>query len=112
MMVAAAITTGSMVVSGREPWPLRPNSVTEKLSDPAKAGTPVTYSGVKTVEAALVDAGLLAKKYSDGHYGRITIDAYAKWQRACGYTGSAANGIPGRASLERLGKRTGFTVVA
>jgi hypothetical protein len=81
-------------------------------SDPAAAGQPVTYSGVKTVEAALVDAGLLAKQYSDGHYGRITIDAYAKWQRACGYTGPAADGIPGRASLERLGARFGFKVVA
>jgi hypothetical protein len=81
-------------------------------SDPAKAGQPVTYSGVKVVEAALVDAGLLAKKYSDGHYGRITIEAYAAWQRRCGYTGSAADGIPGRASLERLGAKYGFTVVA
>jgi len=81
-------------------------------SDPAKAGTPVTYSGVKTVEAALVDAGLLAKKYSDGHYGTTTITAYAAWQRRCGYTGSAADGIPGRTSLERLGAKYGFTVVA
>jgi hypothetical protein len=81
-------------------------------SDPARPGTPVTYSGVKTVEAALVDAGLLAKKYSDGHYGRITIEAYAAWQRKCGYTGPAADGIPGRASLELLGKKYGFRVVA
>jgi hypothetical protein len=84
-------------------------------SDPAAAGQPVTYSGVKTVEAALVDAGLLSKQYSDGHYGRITIDAYAKWQRSKAggsYTGSDADGIPGRASLERLGAKYGFTVVA
>jgi LysM repeat protein len=81
-------------------------------SNPKAKGTPVTYNGVNTVEAALVDAGLLAKKYSDGHYGTTTIAAYAAWQRRCGYTGKAADGIPGRASLERLGEKHGFTVVA
>ncbi|GHH87794.1 N-acetylmuramoyl-L-alanine amidase [Streptomyces capitiformicae] len=81
-------------------------------SNPPAEGTPITYSGVKVVEAALVDAGLLAKRYSDGHFGRITIEAYAKWQRKCGYSGAAADGIPGRASLERLGARYRFTVVA
>jgi hypothetical protein len=30
--VAAAITTGSTVVCGDEPWPPRPNRVTRKLS--------------------------------------------------------------------------------
>ena len=81
-------------------------------SNPSAAGTPVTYSGVRTVEAALVDAGLLAKTYSDGHYGSATVTAYAKWQRHLGYTGTAADGIPGRASLTRLGDLHGFTVVA
>jgi hypothetical protein len=81
-------------------------------ANPASKGTPVTYSGVRTVEAALVDAGLLAKKYSDGHFGTSTIAAYAAWQKRCGYTGKAADGIPGRTSLERLGDRYGFKVTA
>ncbi|WP_086732662.1 N-acetylmuramoyl-L-alanine amidase [Streptomyces glaucescens] len=81
-------------------------------ANPASKGTPVTYSGVRTVEAALVDAGLLAKKYSDGHFGTSTIAAYAAWQKRCGYTGKAADGIPGRTSLERLGDKYGFKVVA
>ena len=81
-------------------------------SNPAAKGTPVTYSGVKTVEAALVDEGLLAKPLSDGHYGTSTVTAYAAWQRECGYTGKAADGIPGRASLDRLAKKHGFTVIA
>jgi peptidoglycan hydrolase-like protein with peptidoglycan-binding domain len=81
-------------------------------ANPASKGTPVTYSGVRTVEAALVDAGLLAKRYSDGHFGTSTIAAYAAWQRRCGYTGKAADGIPGRASLERLGDKYGFKVTA
>jgi hypothetical protein len=82
------------------------------LKNPSRPGTPVTYSGVRTVEAALVNAGLLTKRYSDGHYGTTTITAYAKWQRRCGYTGNAADGIPGRASLERLGDKYGFKVTA
>ncbi|MEV0556201.1 N-acetylmuramoyl-L-alanine amidase [Streptomyces sp. NPDC050597] len=80
--------------------------------NPAAKGTPVTYTGVKTVETALVDAGLLAKTYSDGHYGSVTVEAYAKWQRACGYSGTSADGIPGKTSLERLGAKYGFRVVA
>ncbi|MFG3173612.1 N-acetylmuramoyl-L-alanine amidase [[Kitasatospora] papulosa] len=84
-------------------------------SNPKAAGTPVTYSGVKVVEAALVDAGLLSKRYSDGHYGTTTVTAYAAWQRSAaggGYRGKDADGIPGKASLTALGKKHGFTVVA
>jgi len=81
-------------------------------SNPKASGQPVTYAGVRTVEAALVDEGLLAKGYSDGHYGTTTVTAYAAWQRRLGYTGKAADGIPGRTSLTRLGDRHGFTVTS
>jgi hypothetical protein len=87
---------------------------TAALGDPAKAGTPVSYKGTATVEAALVDRGLLAKAYSDGHYGTATVRAYAAWQRSKaggGYRGDDADGIPGRDSLRRLGLRAGFKVV-
>lgn len=99
------------------PKPARPvvdlsRLVAAAKSDPARSGTPVSYSGVRTVEAALVDAGLLAKRYSDGHFGSVTVDAYAKWQRRLGYSGSAADGIPGKTSLKKLGDKYGFTVVA
>lgn len=84
-------------------------------SNPRMSGTPVTYSGVKTVEAALVDEGLLAKKRLDGHYGTETKDAMSSWQERCGYhgrqPGGAADGIPGKSSLEKLGKKHGFDVV-
>ncbi|MFD7709112.1 N-acetylmuramoyl-L-alanine amidase [Streptomyces sp. NPDC059785] len=102
------------------PTPPKPTKPTVDLSklvaaaraNPKASGQPVTYSGVKTVEAALVDEGLLAKAYSDGHYGTTTVTAYAKWQKKCGYTGTAADGIPGSASLKKLAERHGFTVVA
>ncbi|SCD43983.1 N-acetylmuramoyl-L-alanine amidase [Streptomyces sp. Termitarium-T10T-6] len=81
--------------------------------NPAAKGTPVTYNGVRIVETALVDAGLLAKPYSDGHFGTTTIAAYSRWQKSKAggsYTGKAADGIPGKDSLTRLGKKYGFTV--
>ncbi|MFJ6935681.1 N-acetylmuramoyl-L-alanine amidase [Streptomyces sp. NPDC101132] len=86
--------------------------------DPPKAGTPVSYAGVKTVEAALVAEGLLDRSLADGHYGTATRTAYAKWQRRyseanrLGWTSADCDGIPGRASLVALGARRGFTVTS
>ncbi|WP_230396435.1 hypothetical protein [Streptomyces blattellae] len=65
---------------------------------------------MRTVEAALVDEGLLSKTYSDGHYGTTTIAAYAAWQRRLGYRGKDADGVPGKTSLARLGAKHGFDV--
>ncbi|MEU7240345.1 N-acetylmuramoyl-L-alanine amidase [Streptomyces sparsogenes] len=81
-------------------------------TDPgARQGHQTYMAGVNLVEAALVKEGLLGKTYAgDGSFGTTTIAAYAAWQRRCGYTGKAADGIPGRASLERLGKRHHFNV--
>ncbi|MGW5126672.1 peptidoglycan-binding protein [Streptomyces sp. NPDC004069] len=79
-------------------------------TDPPKAGTPVSYAGVKTVEAALAAEGLLAKSYVDGHFGTTTVKAYAAWQRRLGYTGRDADGIPGSTSLTKLAAKHGFTV--
>ncbi|MEW2567623.1 N-acetylmuramoyl-L-alanine amidase [Streptomyces sp. NPDC047070] len=84
--------------------------------DPASPGTPVSYAGTRTVEAALVDEGLLTKALLDGHYGTATKSAMSAWQERCGYSGrrpgQAADGIPGKATLEKLGKKHGFTVTA
>ncbi|WP_405856108.1 GH25 family lysozyme [Streptomyces sp. NBC_01515] len=101
--------------SGQTTTPAKPSISLSKVIaaaryDPAKAGTPVSYAGVKTVEDALVAEGLLAKKYADGHFGSLTVAAYAALQRRYGYSGADANGIPGEASLTRLGKAHGFTV--
>ncbi|WP_314411353.1 N-acetylmuramoyl-L-alanine amidase [Streptomyces kroppenstedtii] len=107
------------------PKPPLPTPVAPKVSlsrliaaarkDPAAAGTPVSYAGTRTVEAALVDEGLLTKALLDGHYGSATKAAMSSWQERCGYSGrrpgQPADGIPGKASLEKLGKKHGFTVV-
>jgi hypothetical protein len=84
-----------------------------KTDPKAKQGHQTYAAGVKVVEAALVAAGYLDKKYAhDGSFGSLTVEAYAKWQRHLGYTGKAADGIPGKASLTALGKKHGFKVGA
>jgi hypothetical protein len=113
------LNAGKPTASAPKPKPLpapqRPVVDLSKLvaaarSNPTAKGTPVTYSGVRTVEAALVDAGLLSKAYSDGHFGTATVKAYAAWQRRLDYTGSDADGIPGKTSLTKLGRTHGFDV--
>ncbi|QAX92782.1 endolysin [Streptomyces phage Austintatious] len=78
--------------------------------DPAQKGTPVSYAGAQIVEEALAAEGLLARSLVDGHFGTATRTAYARWQARQGYRGAAADGIPGRASLDALAARHGFTV--
>lgn len=83
-----------------------------KSNPPAISGT-VTYRPTIYVERALAKIGYLAGGYVDGHYGRTTVAAYSRWQRALGYSGADANGIPGMSSLTALGRKTGlFRVVA
>lgn len=102
------------------PAPTTPTVSLSKLREAARTnpqmrGTPCTYAGVRTYEAALVDEGLLAKSRLDGHFGWDTIEANSRWQERCGYRGrkpgQAADGIPGRDSARRLGLKHGFEVV-
>ncbi len=82
--------------------------------DPAAAQGHTSYKGeALIVEKALKAEGLLASQYVDGSFGTKSVEAYARWQRSPaggGYTGSAADGIPGKASLKLLAARHGFTV--
>ncbi|MFF8942849.1 glycoside hydrolase family 25 protein [Streptomyces sp. NPDC014864] len=82
-------------------------------TDPHAAQGHQTYAaGVRLVEGALRAERLLASKYSgDGSFGSITVKAYADWQRRCG-VGGPYDGIPGKASLVKLGAKHGFTVVS
>ncbi|PVC80599.1 N-acetylmuramoyl-L-alanine amidase [Streptomyces sp. CS090A] len=110
---AAKPTTPTMPTPPKAPVVDLSKLIAAARSNPKAKGTPVTYAGVRIVEAALVDAGLLAKPLLDGHFGTATVTAYSRWQKSKaggGYTGKAADGIPGKDSLTRLGKRAGFTV--
>jgi hypothetical protein len=79
--------------------------------DPAAAQGHTSYKAeVLLVEKALHAEGLLATQYVDGSFGTKTVSAYAALQRRYDYSGAAADGIPGKASLTRLGSKHGFTV--
>lgn len=79
--------------------------------DPGAAQGHATYrSEVLLVEKALRAEGLLAAQWVDGSFGTKTVTAYAALQRRYGYLGTDADGIPGRASLTRLGNVLGFGV--
>jgi hypothetical protein len=90
------------------------NLVAAARRDPGlKQGGTTHAADVRIVEAALKAEGLLsASLAADGSFGSSTVTAYKAWQKRCGYTGSAADGIPGKASLEKLGIKRGFKVKA
>lgn len=82
--------------------------------DPAAAQGHTSHKDeVLIVEKALKAEGLLPGQYVDGSFGTKTVTAYARWQRSPaggGYTGDAADGIPGEKSLKLLAARHGFIV--
>ncbi|WP_031189800.1 MULTISPECIES: peptidoglycan recognition protein family protein [Streptomyces] len=84
--------------------------------DPPAAQGHTTYKAeVLLVEKALQAEGYLPADYVDGSFGTKTVSAYARWQRSPaggGYVGKDADGTPGKASLQRLGARHGFTVTS
>ncbi|MFB6811254.1 hypothetical protein [Streptomyces sp. NPDC056387] len=81
--------------------------------DPGLRQGGTTYPAeVNVVEVALAREGLLQDAYAhDGSFGSLTVAAYAGWQRRQGYSGSDADGIPGKTSLTALGKAHAFTVI-
>lgn len=102
------------------PTPSKPRVDLSRLvsaakTDPKAKQGHVTYmAGTNLTEAALVKLGYLARTYAgDGSFGSTTVAAYGRFQKSLGYTGTDANGIPGKASLTKLGSKTGlFTVTA
>jgi len=101
-----------------KPTPSKPRVDLSRLvsaarTDPGARQGHVTYmAGTNLTEAALVQVGYLSKTYAgDGSFGSRTVAAYARWQKHLGYTGADANGIPGIASLKKLGAKTGLIEV-
>lgn len=110
---AKEITGGSTPAKPAAPKVSLAHVVAAARKDPGAAQGHVTYKAeVLLVEKALKAEGLLAGQYVDGSFGSLTVNAYARWQKRIGYSGTAADGIPGMTSLKKLGERHGFTVVA
>jgi peptidoglycan hydrolase-like protein with peptidoglycan-binding domain len=74
--------------------------------DPRRADstlTPGAKASVLLVERALRDRHLLDARWVDGYFGSTTVAAYTKYQKSLGLTGLGANGLPGKATLTKLG---------
>lgn len=82
----------------------------QQIDVPAYTGHQTFPADVQAVEGALHAAGLLDAAWVDGSWGTFTNQAYAAWQRQCGYSGRDADGVPGMASLTKLGAAYGFGV--
>ena len=81
-------------------------------SDPSHPGQKAHPIQVAVVERALVAEDLLATGHVDGAFDKATKDAYTLWQQSLGFHGgSADDGIPGWASLTKLGHRHLFRVI-
>lgn len=75
--------------------------------DPSRPQGGTTHKAeVLLVEKALDQLNYLTPGLVDGSFGTSTITAYVKLQRHLGYSGAAADGIPGKHSLTWLGQRT------
>lgn len=59
-------------------------------------------AAVEAVQRALAEEGFDVTV--DGWFGSETAEVYAEWQESLGYSGLAANGIPGPSSLAALGE--------
>jgi peptidoglycan hydrolase-like protein with peptidoglycan-binding domain len=102
---------------GFQPWVVYNNGAYIKFVPAAAAGVehlswPVVHlsmlaygyrnGDVKVVQQKLIGKKLMAKGLDTGYYGPITKQAYSEWQKSLGYSGKAADGIPGPTSLLKL----------
>jgi peptidoglycan hydrolase-like protein with peptidoglycan-binding domain len=70
---------------------------------PGNRTTRGAVRSVKRVQRRLRRKGI--RVAVDGNFGAQTMNGYAAWQRRLGFSGLAANGIPGETSLKRLAGR-------
>lgn len=66
-----------------------------------------TETCVKTFQKALIAAGYKIPSGATGKYGDETKSACSKFQRAQGWSGSGADGLPGAETFARLGLKDG-----
>ncbi|MDI6104291.1 peptidoglycan-binding protein [Actinoplanes sp. NEAU-A12] len=103
---ATSDTTTQSVTTAARPVVDMEATVLAAQIDPRRADdtlTPGAKSSVLAVEQALQAKNLLDAQWVDGYFGTTTVTAYAAYQRSLGYTGLAANGLPGTTSLTKLG---------
>jgi hypothetical protein len=83
--------------------PVSLGKVVYALTHKASQETPAGRPDVSKVQLALVKQGVLKPGFAPGVGDPVTKDAYAAYQRSLGYSGDDADGVPGMASLTKLG---------
>lgn len=77
-----------------------------------KAKYPGRFSGnVRIAQQLMAAQSEMRFCNTDGIWTTKTTRAYRVWQKALGYRGADADGIPGRDSLRRLVARGGYTLI-
>lgn len=78
----------------------------------AKAKHPGRFSGnVRIAQTLMAAQSEMRFCNTNGIWTTKTTRAYSIWQKALGYRGSDADGIPGRDSLAKLVRRGGYTLI-
>jgi hypothetical protein len=83
--------------------PVSLGKVVYALTHKASQETPAGRPDVSKVQLALVKQGVLKPGFTPGVGDPVTKNAYAAYQRSLGYSGDDADGVPGMASLTKLG---------
>ena len=111
--VPGKVTLARLGVGG-SPAAAKP-TVRTVAAKPAAKPTPAATSGsyvpgargahIKALQQALITRGIRIPSGATGFYGNETKRAVAAFQRSQGWSGSGADGVPGKVTLARLGLR-------
>lgn len=101
--------TRKHIGSAKRPAAVDLSNMEHEFSHP-RAAYKKAHPGVRHIQHGL-NKELGLELLVDGIAGPRTRAAYKKWQQHLGYTGKAADGVPGRGSLSTLGRKTRFRVV-
>jgi len=108
MASAALVTTGLSQAASAAALPAMNMELVVVASEVETGPRQLPASLGEDASTKRVQAALNAKVPSaiavDGGFGNVTRATFSKWQAKLGYTGLAANGIPGFTSLTKLGE--------
>ncbi len=86
-----------------KPSPAKGTSATGRTLSTANLKPGIAHPDVLVLQQALIARGFPIPAGATGYYGARTTAAVKAFQKAQGWTGTAADGIPGSGTLKRLG---------
>lgn len=95
-----AISCGTLRSSGKVYYSVVGTSAHFKAAKNSDSVRNIAYGLCKR---ALISASLARSINTSGNYSTQLQTAYSQWQKALGYRGVDADGVPGKVSLSKLG---------